>query len=110
MFIFRRVGKGEAETWEILLTEDSQPKLEARFGKALGNGNSDRPRMHEVGVLIAIDRYDEMEILLAVKEGLDEATRKLLDGEVEELLGRDTYTTGRNDEKGWFRWDTLESR
>jgi hypothetical protein len=26
------------------------------------------------------------------------------------LLGRDTYVIGRDDAKGWFRWDTLESR
>jgi len=42
-----------------------------------------------------------------VKQGLTDAERRILDGEVEELLGRGVYQNGAEDENGWFRWDTL---
>lgn len=105
--MFRRVGRGAAETWEILLPEDGAKDLVSRFGEPLRNGNLDRSRSHEIGVLVAIDRGEESEIVLAVKDGLSESERQILDREIEELLGRCVYQIGRDDQKGWFRWDTL---
>lgn len=56
---------------------------------------------------MAIDRGVETEILLAVKQGLTYSERRMLDEEIEELLGRSDYQSGAKDENGWFRWDTL---
>jgi hypothetical protein len=109
MYVFRRIGDGAAETWEILLPAGSAPKLDRRFGKSLGSGNPDRQRMHEVGVLFAIKRCGEVEILLAAKSGLSDLERRILDGEIEELLGKSVYQVGREDREGWFRWDTLRA-
>ena len=107
MFSFRRVGRDRAETWQILVAEREGKGWVSRFGKPLCTLNPDRPRSHEIGVVVAIDRGEETELLLAVKQGLTDAERRILDGEVEELLGRGVYQNGAEDENGWFRWDTL---
>ncbi len=107
MFTFRRVGRGRAETWQILVAEREGKGWSSRFGTPLRRLNLDRPRSHEIGVVVAIDRGEETEVLLAVKQGLTDAERRILDGELEELLGRSVFQSGANDEQGWFRWDSL---
>src|ERR1039458_7139783 len=109
MFVFRRVGRGGAETWQVLLPEGSRPDLKGRFGDGFFD-TRDRTPMHDIGVLVAIDRGKESEIVLAVKNGLNSDERKVLDGEVEDLLGLYPRECERNEMKGRFRWYVLESR
>lgn len=56
MFTFRRIGRGRAETWQILIAERSAKGLTSRFGKPFRTLNPARPRSHEIGVLVAIHR------------------------------------------------------
>ena len=113
MFTFQRISSGPAEVWEILVAKDSAPKADERFGKTLRYNarrrrNEGPSQFHQVGVMCAISRGDEVEFLLSCKAGLSEKEERTLLVELELLLGREVYATGSEKEQGWFLHDTLK--
>ena len=110
MFIFSRTRTLPSEVWEILVALDSVPDAEKRFGPALrfrpGNDASDI-RYHDVGRLVLIgSENDKSEILLAYKE-LIPAEQRVLDQEIERLVGHSVWDGGEEPVAGHFVHATL---
>ena len=109
MFTFFRTRTGPAEFWEILIAEGLLPDAGQRFGppQMYRGPGSDDTRFHHVGNIAAIVTDADAEFLLACRELSDEEQR-VLDQQLELLLGHHVWSMGAEPIKGYFVHDTLK--
>ena len=106
MFHFYRTRSGSTEIFDILISQDSLPDAETRFGQPISYSHR-KPRFHQVGTVVLIHEGDGVEFIVACKGQFSDFEMVTFYEELEMLTGAGVYSGKGAEENGWFIQDKI---